>query len=162
MSFKAPWVSVETLCEAWGKWNGCTLGTFFTVLHFFNLRAGTYFLLCVSAQKGCPQCSGCSIRTLWSKWSVCTVKKTGHLKECIGCIVDIALWKLLKQVYFMEIIYVYGSMHHNIFHEITNRCSYMQSILFHCYVHSTCFGRFIHPSSGVQFLNCIYSHWYRP
>ena len=28
--------------------------------------------------------------------------------------------------------YVYGSLHHNIFYEITNRCSYMQSILFHC------------------------------
>ena len=25
--------------------------------------------------------------------------------------------------------YVYGSVHHNIFYEITNRCSYMQSIL---------------------------------
>ena len=57
--------------------------------------------------------------------------------------------------------YVYGSVHHNIFYEITNRCSYMQSILFHCYVHSTCFGCFVHPSSGVQF-NCIYSHWYKP
>ena len=28
--------------------------------------------------------------------------------------------------------YVYGSVHHNIFYEITNRCSYMQTILFHC------------------------------
>jgi len=28
--------------------------------------------------------------------------------------------------------YVYGSVHHNIFYEITNRCSYMQSNLFHC------------------------------
>ena len=28
--------------------------------------------------------------------------------------------------------YVYGSVHHNIFYEITNRCSYMHSILFHC------------------------------
>ena len=37
-----------------------------------------------------------------------------------------------------------------IFYEITNRCNYMQSILFHCQVHSTCFGRHIHPSSGVQ------------
>jgi hypothetical protein len=27
---------------------------------------------------------------------------------------------------------VYGSVHHNIFCEISNRCSYMQSILFHC------------------------------
>ena len=27
---------------------------------------------------------------------------------------------------------VYGSVHHNIFYEITNICSYMQSILFHC------------------------------
>ena len=34
---------------------------------------------------------------------------------------------------------------------ITNRCSYMQSILFHCYVHSICFGCFTHPSSGVQY-----------
>ena len=40
----------------------------------------------------------------------------------------------------------------NLFYEITNRCSYMQSILFHCYVHSACFGCFTHPSSGVQFL----------
>ena len=72
-------------------------------------------------------------------------------------------------VYLSEIIcrnvfyvYVYGSVHHNIFYEITNRCSYMQSILFHCQVHSTCFGCLLHPSSGVQFLNCIYSHWYKP
>ena len=40
----------------------------------------------------------------------------------------------------------------SIFYEITNRCSYMQSILFHCLVHSTCFGCFTHPSSGVKFL----------
>ena len=40
----------------------------------------------------------------------------------------------------------------NAFYEITNRCSYMHSILFHCQVHSTCFGCFIHSSSGVQFL----------
>ena len=32
----------------------------------------------------------------------------------------------------VEWFYVYGSVHHNIFYEITNRCSYMQSILFHC------------------------------
>jgi len=31
-----------------------------------------------------------------------------------------------------HLFYVYGSVHHNIFYEITNRCSYMQSILFHC------------------------------
>ena len=31
-----------------------------------------------------------------------------------------------------NLFYIYGSMHHNIFYEITNRCSYMQSILFHC------------------------------
>ena len=38
------------------------------------------------------------------------------------------------------------------FYELTNRCSYMQSILFHCQVHFTYFGCFIYPSSGVQFL----------
>ena len=48
--------------------------------------------------------------------------------------------------------YLYGSVHHNIFYEITNRCSYMHSILFHCKVHSTCCGCFTHPSSGVQFI----------
>ena len=32
----------------------------------------------------------------------------------------------------LVLFYVYGSVHHNIFYEITNRCSYMQSILFHC------------------------------
>ena len=32
----------------------------------------------------------------------------------------------------VRIFYVYGSVHHNIFYEITNRCSYLQSILFHC------------------------------
>jgi hypothetical protein len=32
----------------------------------------------------------------------------------------------------LVVFYVYGSVHHNIFYEITNRCSYMQSILFHC------------------------------
>jgi len=31
-----------------------------------------------------------------------------------------------------NLLYVYGSVHHNIFYEITNRCSYMQSNLFHC------------------------------
>jgi hypothetical protein len=30
------------------------------------------------------------------------------------------------------VLYAYGSVHHNIFYEITNRCSYMQSTLFHC------------------------------
>ena len=25
-----------------------------------------------------------------------------------------------------EVFYVYGSVHHNIFYEITNRCSYMR------------------------------------
>ena len=39
-----------------------------------------------------------------------------------------------------------------LFYEITNRCSYMQSVLFHCQVHCTCFACFIYPSSGVQFL----------
>ena len=37
-------------------------------------------------------------------------------------------------------------------YKITNRCSYMQSILFHYQVHSICFWCFTHPSSGVQFL----------
>ena len=46
-----------------------------------------------------------------------------------------------------------------IFYEITNRCKYVQSILFHCYDHSTGFGCFIHLSSGVQFFKCIYSDW---
>ena len=32
----------------------------------------------------------------------------------------------------LGIFYVYGSVHHNIFYEITNRCIHMQSILFHC------------------------------
>ena len=32
---------------------------------------------------------------------------------------------------YFALFYVYGSVHHNIFHEITNRCSYMQSILFY-------------------------------
>ena len=31
-----------------------------------------------------------------------------------------------------KLFYVYGSVHHNKFYEITNRCSHMQSILFHC------------------------------
>jgi hypothetical protein len=26
---------------------------------------------------------------------------------------------------FMKLFYVYGSVHHNIFYEITNRCSYI-------------------------------------
>jgi hypothetical protein len=30
---------------------------------------------------------------------------------------------------YVQRLYVYGSVHHNIFYEITNRCSYMQSIL---------------------------------
>ena len=35
-------------------------------------------------------------------------------------------------VAYRPVFYAYGSVHHNIFYEITNRCSYMQSILFHC------------------------------
>ena len=31
-----------------------------------------------------------------------------------------------------KVFYVYDSVHHNIFYEITNGCNYMQSILFHC------------------------------
>jgi len=31
-----------------------------------------------------------------------------------------------------ELSYVYGFVYHNIFYEITKRCSYMKSILFHC------------------------------
>ena len=48
----------------------------------------------------------------------------------------------------MFIILFFYSM---LFYEINNRCNYMQSILFHCYIHSTCFRCCIHPSSGVQF-----------
>ena len=67
----------------------------------------------------------------------------------------VEIWNLTM---YYTITRTYGSLHmiHNrqlvIFYEITNRCSYMQSILFYCYVHSTCFGCFTHPSSGVQFL----------
>ena len=38
---------------------------------------------------------------------------------------------LLGSLYMFRTFYVYGSVHHNIFYEITNRCSYMQSNLFH-------------------------------
>ena len=31
-----------------------------------------------------------------------------------------------------NVFFIYGSVHHNIFYEITNRCRYMQSILFQC------------------------------
>ena len=43
-------------------------------------------------------------------------------------------WKSKHQMrqYYEGVFYIYGSVHHNIFYEITNRCSYMQSILFHC------------------------------
>ena len=34
--------------------------------------------------------------------------------------------------YRFRSFYVYGSVNHDIFYEITNRYSYMQSILFHC------------------------------
>ena len=40
--------------------------------------------------------------------------------------------KYMKILKTEKLFYVYGSVHHNIFYEITNRCSYMQSILFHC------------------------------
>ena len=60
---------------------------------------------------------------------------------------------LLGSLYMFRTFYVFGSVHRNIFYEITNRCSYMQSILFHCWVQSKCFGCFTHPSSGVKFIN---------
>jgi len=44
-------------------------------------------------------------------------------------------WTRLGQLAYTRnytVFYVYGSVHHNIFYEITIRCSYMQSILFHC------------------------------
>ena len=41
------------------------------------------------------------------------------------------LWRSSSMLSF-HLFYVYGSVHNNIFYEITNRCSYMQSILFHC------------------------------
>ena len=40
--------------------------------------------------------------------------------------------RLEFNLYIGYVFYVNGSVHHNIFYEITNRCSYMQSILFHC------------------------------
>ena len=40
--------------------------------------------------------------------------------------------KYIKNLMKFRVFYVYGSVHRNIFYEITNRCSYMQSILFHC------------------------------
>jgi len=40
--------------------------------------------------------------------------------------------KIIENFKILYLFYVYGSVHHNIFFEITNRCSYMQSILFHC------------------------------
>jgi hypothetical protein len=38
-------------------------------------------------------------------------------------------------------------------------CNFMQSHLFFIEIHSTCFGRLLRPSSGVQ-SNCSYSHRY--
>jgi hypothetical protein len=38
-------------------------------------------------------------------------------------------------------------------------CNFMQSHLFFIAIHSICFGRLLHPSSGVQ-LNCSYSDRY--
>ena len=40
---------------------------------------------------------------------------------------------LLGSLYRFRMFYVYGSVHHNIFYEITNRCSYMQSNLCLCF-----------------------------
>jgi hypothetical protein len=38
-------------------------------------------------------------------------------------------------------------------------CNFVQSHLFFIEIYSACFGRLLHPSSGVQ-LNCSYSHRY--
>jgi hypothetical protein len=47
-------------------------------------------------------------------------------KLCLTALLD------LGSVKSLILFYVYGSVHHNIFYAITNRCSYVQSILFHC------------------------------
>jgi hypothetical protein len=55
--------------------------------------------------------------------------------ELIGVINKPLLLHLVGCLYYLYLypsFYVYGSVHHNIFYEITNRCSYMQSILFRC------------------------------
>ena len=67
-------------------------------------------------------------------------------QEKITLFWEVLLWVIVsKNVYMymcliprgfpdraISLFYVYSSVHHNIFYEITNRCSYMQSILFHC------------------------------
>ena len=62
----------------------------------------------------------------------------------------------------MNVFYVYGSVHHNIFYEITNRCSYMQSILFHLLGSLYMFRMFYTPIIRSTIFNCIYSNWYKP
>jgi len=55
----------------------------------------------------------------------CPLEKT-YLRQVMTVLNEIQIVKAKDK------FYVYGSVHRNIFYEITNRCSYMQSILFHC------------------------------
>ena len=54
--------------------------------------------------------------------------------SCYGCHVhhQFNTASTVHQTEINHTFYVYGSVHHDIFYEITKRCSYMQSILFHC------------------------------
>ena len=74
------------------------------------------------------------------------VERNIEARSCNHC----CSGKAMSVTYYECVSIALGIQH--VFYEITNRCSYMQSILFHCYFHSTCFGCFTHPSSGVQFL----------
>ena len=51
---------------------------------------------------------------------------------CVLCYVWCLTFGFCRRINMTSVFYVYGSVHHNILYEITNRCSYMQSILFHC------------------------------
>ena len=59
-------------------------------------------------------------------------------KECIMAWITVlgAMLAFCNQLFIfttqlhLTFFFVYGSVHHNIFYEITNRCSYMHSILF--------------------------------
>ena len=64
----------------------------------------------------------------------CFGQLTGHFEVLYEMNCYIA--GVLSMCFFLKkeiaSFYVYGSVHHNMFYEITNRCSYMQTILFHC------------------------------
>ena len=69
----------------------------------------------------------------------CTIRQTSVFRELFFEVCKSVPWRMATQFLsskfqcrFNTFFYVFGSVYHNLFFYITNRCSCLQSILFHC------------------------------